>query len=543
MRLTQRDDEDPGYKIIAVASRVLRPNEQKFSVTEKEALSIVWALQKMLGYLAGRKFYIITDHKALIFLKRCHCANARLLRWVLWLQQFNFEIQHCQGINNPIADFLSRLPYATNQLVQNETIFYMNAISLNVDPIPEMQPRNLQRLQEQDAIIGKARSFLQNSLNQNDPLFEKFNLNPGLVKLSNNLVMFRTKQQPNEYRVWIPAEITDKLITYVHQKHGHFGGNKILKVLLTFAYWKNMARQTRATISKCVTCQMTKFPNRHYDGPMRHVIPAAPNELACLDLYGPLPTARYGYKHILVIIDGFSKFAQLYPITRPTAQNCLRRLTRDFFQTAGTYRKVLSDHASQFTGTAWRQTLESEGVSVIFSSIRHPQSNPSERVMKEISRLFRVYVAHNHKEWPLLIKNINEWINMIEHDSIGMSPYEAHFGKKPKHLFPLLARLSGQPVPNYETRCRIIMDNLSKNARKREAQVKNPYQFHAGEKVLVRTPRVSDQPAGLFHKFFPLFAGPFIIEAIPHPNVCQLKDANGLPAGKFNFFNLRPFKE
>ncbi len=64
-----------------------------------------------------------------------------------------------------------------------------------------------------------------------------------------------------------------------------------------------------------------------------------------------------------------------------------------------------------------------------------------------------------------------------------------------------------------------------------------------GDKVLVRTPRVSDQPAGLFHKFFPLFSGPFIVEAIPHPNVCLLRDENGLPAGKFNFFNLRPFKE
>lgn len=73
--------------------------------------------------------------------------------------------------------------------------------------------------------------------------------------------------------------------------------------------------------------------------------------------------------------------------------------------------------------------------------------------------------------------------------------------------------------------------------------VKRPHEFKVGDRVLLRTPASSDAPRGLFAKFFPLFAGPFTIRGNPHPNVFELVTDDRQPAGKYNAFNLIPFRE
>ena len=54
-------------------------------------------------------------------------------------------------------------------------------------------------------------------------------------------------------------------------------------------------------------------------------------------------------------------------------------------------REREADHGTQFTSTVWQEGVKRRGIQPILSSIRHPQSNPSERIMRELSRLFRTY--------------------------------------------------------------------------------------------------------------------------------------------------------
>lgn len=118
-----------------------------------------------------------------------------------------------------------------------------------------------------------------------------------------------------------------------------------------------------------------------------------------MDFFGPLPMSTAGVQYIFVIQDLFSKFVTLYSIKKANTKTCLDKLTKHYFSEVGMPKRILSDNGTQFRANAWRSTLESYGVKVKFSSIRHPKSNPVERTMRELGRMFRTYCADRHTSW------------------------------------------------------------------------------------------------------------------------------------------------
>jgi hypothetical protein len=102
-------DESREERPLLYLSRKLSPTEQRYSTIEREALAVVWAVEKLRPYLFGVKFTIVTDHKPLVWLKTASAKNNRLLRWSLRLQDYDFEIVHRKGSQHSNADGLSRL--------------------------------------------------------------------------------------------------------------------------------------------------------------------------------------------------------------------------------------------------------------------------------------------------------------------------------------------------------------------------------------------------------------------------------------------------
>lgn len=106
--LSQQDDA--GHeRVVAYASRALTAREQKYSATEKEAFAVVFGTKHFRVYLLGRKFQLITDHNSLRWLQSME-PKGRLARWIMDLQEFQFDITHKSGRLHTNADALSRLP-------------------------------------------------------------------------------------------------------------------------------------------------------------------------------------------------------------------------------------------------------------------------------------------------------------------------------------------------------------------------------------------------------------------------------------------------
>lgn len=93
---------------VAYGSRKLSKAERNYSVSERECLGIVFRISRLERYLYGRKFVLETDHQPLAYPAQAKLSNGRLMRWSLFLQQYQMKIRYVKGTENVGANFMSR---------------------------------------------------------------------------------------------------------------------------------------------------------------------------------------------------------------------------------------------------------------------------------------------------------------------------------------------------------------------------------------------------------------------------------------------------
>ena len=63
-----------------------------YTVTEKEMLAVVHAVNKFRHYITGYEIFVHTDHSALRYLMNKSITNGRITRWLLLMQEFNITV-------------------------------------------------------------------------------------------------------------------------------------------------------------------------------------------------------------------------------------------------------------------------------------------------------------------------------------------------------------------------------------------------------------------------------------------------------------------
>ena len=99
-------------KPIAFYSHKLTPAQTRYTTTERELLSIVETLKEYWNILLGQQIEVFTDHKNLVYK---HFNTERVMRWRLLLEEFGPKLTYVKGVNNIVADALSRLEIAEEE--------------------------------------------------------------------------------------------------------------------------------------------------------------------------------------------------------------------------------------------------------------------------------------------------------------------------------------------------------------------------------------------------------------------------------------------
>jgi hypothetical protein len=111
------NEEDKKPYAIYFISKNLTPTELNYTVTEKEFLSVIHAINKFRHYITGYPIILYIDHSAIKYLANKPINNGWVTRWLLLLQEFNITINDWPKRENLVANFLFRVPKTDDSLI------------------------------------------------------------------------------------------------------------------------------------------------------------------------------------------------------------------------------------------------------------------------------------------------------------------------------------------------------------------------------------------------------------------------------------------
>lgn len=514
---------------IAYYSRTLTGPERNYSITEREALAVLVALEHWRCYLDnGIKFVVYTDHSALKWFLNLSNPTGRLARWGVRLSAFNFEVKHRRGVDNVIPDALSRLCKVSaidtdNILPNTNDQWYLNIFN-GCQNSPTSFPNYL---------IKNNRLFRYSKTN--NPLQKEF-----------------------EWKEVIPAESRQAIVLENHSNPtaGHFGIFKTFKRLSLSYFWPGMHADVVKTVTSCDTCIAHKHQNHAVLGEMgrpKHC--TRPFQVISVDLVGPLPPTRKLNTFILVVTCCFSKYCLLFPIKRATAEIITRILEEHVFLIHGIPSTVILDNGKQFVSSMLKQMLEKYKVPKLHFTPKYtPHVNTVERYNKTIMTAISTFISNDQRIWDLLLPKIQFAVNCSVNEVTGYTPSFLVYGRElvtcGKHYIDTDTDddLTFQPRDSYAENIGVLstifnkVQSLLLQAHSRNCQQYNlrrkPAEFNVGDVVWRKTFYLSDKDKYFNKKLAPKFIKCKIIGK-RSPLVYELADMAGKPLGSWHIKDIK----
>lgn len=403
-------DCDGNESPIAFMSKKLNSSQRNYSVTEKECLAAISAIEKFRCYIELQEFEVITDHSSLVWLMKQQNLKGRLARWILKLQSYTFSISHRKGKENIVPDALSRMH-------EGEV--------LSVEIIgPEVDLESKHFLDEEYLLLRNK--------------FEDHKDNFPDIKVVDRYIYIRTtyasgveEKDENLWKLWIPKALREPILRRSHDSviAAHGGIAKTLSLIRRHFYWPKLVLDVKTYIGNCEVCKTTKSTNKILTPPMGNMATSnRPFQRIYVDLLGPYPRSKKGFIGLLIVLDHFSKYHWLCPLKKFTSSLIIQFLEQQIFHHFGVPESIISDNGSQFKSNDFNAFLTQYGIHHIYTALYSPQSNASERVNRSIIAAIRSYLKKDHREWDANISFISCALRNSTHSSIGISPYHALYG-------------------------------------------------------------------------------------------------------------------
>jgi len=276
-------------RVVYYASRSLSEVERRYSQTEKEALALVWACERFHVYLGGIEFKLITDHKPLeVIYGRRSKPSARIERWVLRLQQYNFEVVYRTGRDN-IADALSRLTPQQNTVSKNIAEDYIRFVAEQAAP-RAISIQEIERESDKDSELQQIREAKKSG---------DWSKCSTSVRAVRNEITTVGRVVLRGTRIVIPKALQRKTIMLAHE--GHQGIVKTKARLRTKVWFPLMDKMAEDLCRACHDCQLVTQSSKP-EPIKRTELPEGPWQHLAADLLGPLANGDY----LFVAIDYYS---------------------------------------------------------------------------------------------------------------------------------------------------------------------------------------------------------------------------------------------
>ena len=505
--LCQEKSDGKTYPI-GIMSMTFTPTQQRWHTIEQECYAIVKALEKFDYLLRDVKFTLHTDHKNLTYVRDNINSSKKVLSWKLAIQEYMFDIVHVAGEDNPIADFFSR---NTGAAVCQDRYSDEDRVVLD-ESSPDHGTESRREPSEQDNPMTYSLNALREDFVIPDKEYE-------LIRAAHN-------------------EIT-----------GHTGVEKTIDKLLEAKHsFKYMRKYVEKFIRECPICQKNAY----------HIVKAdiQPYTTGAYDLMqrinidtiGPLPTDIYGYEYIIVVIDCFSRWVELYPSVDTSAHSAAKALLQ-FTGRFGIPSQIISDNGPQYHNELIQQFCTLTGSQQLLTVPYSKEENSIvERANKEVLRYIRdlCYKYKSKSSWSEHLPIAQRIINAMKKDITGYAPSELLYSGAlhlNKHLLLQEKETKAQldPININEW----LKDKLTFQKQAIDTAVKNQKlhdmkhvaksesgkrtEFSIGDLVLKTYPTDSSGKNGRPNKLYTNWTGPYTVLSVngKEKDTYDIKSSNG----------------
>ncbi|KAE8728977.1 Phosphoenolpyruvate carboxykinase [Hibiscus syriacus] len=374
-------------KVVAYASRQLRPHECNYLTHDLELAAVIFALKIWIHYLYGEKCYIFTDHKSLKYLLTQKELNLRQRRWPELLKDYDCVIDYHPGKANIVADALSRK-------VVSELRSLMARMNLYDDGTL------LAELQVKPTLVDeiKVKQSLDSSLLS---IFEQIEQGTSLDYAldQDEVLCFKGR-----YCVPDDAELRQIILNETQNSPYamHPGGDKMYWNLRERYHWVGMKKDISDFVARCLTCQQVKADHQH------------PSD------------------SVWVIVDRLTKSAHFIPVrVNYTLDKLARLYISEILRLHGVPFSIISYRDPRFTSRFWKALHTAMGTILDYSTSFHPQTDgQSERVIQILEDMLRGCVIDFRGSWENFLPLAEFAYNNSYQTSIRIAPYEALYGRR-----------------------------------------------------------------------------------------------------------------
>ncbi|XP_045537579.1 uncharacterized protein K02A2.6-like [Papilio machaon] len=407
--LTQIDAGSGGERPVAYASRTLTDAEKNYSQIHREALAIIFCVNKFHQYLYGRHFTLRTDHKPLVSIFGPNTGipamvASRMQRWAIILSAYSFDIEYVRTDENS-ADGLSRLPIDCKQsepTPPEQTYLHCIQDSLCLD-YNEIKNETIR-----DPILAKVLLYIRDGW-------------PAHCELTNMKPYWNRRNELYEelgcvmwgHRLVVPEKCKSKILKIIHEPH--MGIVKSKALARSYVWWAGIDEAVERACRECEACAaQADAPPRQT--PRMWPWPSRPWTRLHLDFLGPI-----GGKTFLVVVDAMSKWIEVFHMTGVSASYLIDRLN-ELFSRFGIPKQIVTDNGTQFASKEFEYFNQYYGIQHIFTPPYHPSSNGlAENAVKTLKRIIKKALQEkrdiNRALWSFLLYYRN-----VEHCTTGESP-------------------------------------------------------------------------------------------------------------------------
>ncbi|GJW86908.1 reverse transcriptase domain-containing protein [Tanacetum coccineum] len=346
------------FRPIHYASKTMNEAESHYTTTEKEMLAVV------------------------------------LLRWVLLLQEFDFNVIDTKGAENLAADHLSRLENPYENMLDPKEVnekFPLETLNMVTSRGDSSTPWFA------DYANYHAGNFIVKGMSsqQKNKFFKDvkhyFWDDPYLFKICADQIIWRCV---------VGQEVVD-ILTACHSgpTGGHYGANYTAKKVFDSGfYWPTIYKDANDLVTRCDTCQRQGKISQRDEMPQNSIQVCEIFDVWGIDFIGPFPSLR-GNKYILVAVDYLSKWVEAKALPTNDARVVCKFL-KSLFARFGAPRAIISDRGTHFCNDQFAKVMLKYGVTHHLSTAYHPQTSGQVEVSNcGLKRILQRTVGENRASW------------------------------------------------------------------------------------------------------------------------------------------------